>query len=300
MNVNKSLMLALIGLVGAVASNASAERTFYWSMESDTADVYPAGSDGTAGYYPVPIRSTAMPRTGAWSLDLNGGPWRESFFDNPTNNDVWCSTEQGAVEFYWMTTGGLTGGEMLMQITGKCKTVPALDTNDGVSIRFHGDTEMDFGYGWDGENWGGISVRHHNWAPYQTNHWYKITARWNATTAPHLSLQIDDGEPILGTTAPQPMLAETFHQVLIGNDRNTSPLGLYIDDFTIYNDFAMTGRPLAGDADGDGDVDLDDFVILKSSFGADPLTDGRADFDDDGDVDLDDFVILKNNFGADR
>jgi len=47
-------------------------------------------------------------------------------------------------------------------------------------------------------------------------------------------------------------------------------------------------------------VDIDDFVILKSNFGADPLTDDRADFDGDGDVDLDDFVILKANFGATR
>ncbi|MFW6153745.1 MAG: hypothetical protein ACOC95_00845 [Planctomycetota bacterium] len=52
-----------------------------------------------------------------------------------------------------------------------------------------------------------------------------------------------------------------------------------------------------GDADGDGDVDLDDFVILKTNFGQDPLTDDRADFDADGDVDLDDFAILKSNFG---
>ena len=53
-----------------------------------------------------------------------------------------------------------------------------------------------------------------------------------------------------------------------------------------------------GDADGDGDVDLDDFVILKTNFGVSPLGDDRADFDGDGDVDLDDFVILKTNFGA--
>ncbi|MFW6146577.1 MAG: hypothetical protein ACOC7R_04510, partial [Planctomycetota bacterium] len=53
-----------------------------------------------------------------------------------------------------------------------------------------------------------------------------------------------------------------------------------------------------GDADGDGDVDLDDFVILKTTFGDDPLTDNRADFDGDGDVDLDDFVILKSHFGT--
>jgi len=53
-----------------------------------------------------------------------------------------------------------------------------------------------------------------------------------------------------------------------------------------------------GDADGDGDVDLDDFVILKSTWGQSPLTDDRADFDNDGDVDLDDFVILKSNWGS--
>ncbi len=53
-----------------------------------------------------------------------------------------------------------------------------------------------------------------------------------------------------------------------------------------------------GDADLDGDVDLDDFAILKVSFGQNPLTDGRADFDRDGDVDLDDFALLKNNFGT--
>ncbi len=52
-----------------------------------------------------------------------------------------------------------------------------------------------------------------------------------------------------------------------------------------------------GDADEDGDVDLDDFVILKTAFGMHG-PDLSADFDDDGDVDLDDFVILKSHFGA--
>jgi len=59
---------------------------------------------------------------------------------------------------------------------------------------------------------------------------------------------------------------------------------------------ATTGKP--GDANGDGDVDLDDFVILKQSWGQNPLVDDRADFNNDGDVDLDDFVILKQNWGT--
>jgi len=57
--------------------------------------------------------------------------------------------------------------------------------------------------------------------------------------------------------------------------------------------------PIPGDADNDGDVDLDDFVILKTNFGMTTgATAAQGDFDGDGDVDLDDFVILKNNFGA--
>ncbi|MFW6155298.1 MAG: PKD domain-containing protein [Planctomycetota bacterium] len=54
-----------------------------------------------------------------------------------------------------------------------------------------------------------------------------------------------------------------------------------------------------GDADGDGDVDLDDFVILKNNFGtASGATQATGDFDGNGNVDLDDFVVLKNNFGT--
>jgi len=55
---------------------------------------------------------------------------------------------------------------------------------------------------------------------------------------------------------------------------------------------------LGGDADADGDVDLDDFVILKRNFGlATGATWDQGDFDDDDAVTLDDFVILKQNFG---
>ncbi|MFW6154921.1 MAG: hypothetical protein ACOC95_06875 [Planctomycetota bacterium] len=72
--------------------------------------------------------------------------------------------------------------------------------------------------------------------------------------------------------------------------------GVWIDDVQV-----SSGAPVCnpGDADGDGDVDLDDFVILKNNFGvAEGATCDMGDFDGDGDVDLDDFVLLKNNFGA--
>ncbi|NLF32491.1 MAG: hypothetical protein GX591_16570, partial [Planctomycetes bacterium] len=52
-----------------------------------------------------------------------------------------------------------------------------------------------------------------------------------------------------------------------------------------------------GDATGDGQVDLDDFVILKQHFGLSGMTQAEGDFNGDGTVDLDDFVILKQEFG---
>ncbi len=61
--------------------------------------------------------------------------------------------------------------------------------------------------------------------------------------------------------------------------------------------FSVPHPPTAGDADLDGDVDLDDFVALKSNFGT-GATWAEGDFDGDNDVDLSDFVILKNNFGV--
>ena len=54
---------------------------------------------------------------------------------------------------------------------------------------------------------------------------------------------------------------------------------------------------IPGDADLDGDVDLDDFVILKTNFGVEGTDWGQANFNADNTTDLDDFVILKSHFG---
>lgn len=53
---------------------------------------------------------------------------------------------------------------------------------------------------------------------------------------------------------------------------------------------------LAGDANGDGTVNLTDFGILKANFGS-GTTRAQGDFNGDGAVDLTDFGLLKDNFG---
>jgi hypothetical protein len=55
--------------------------------------------------------------------------------------------------------------------------------------------------------------------------------------------------------------------------------------------------PLLGDANGDMQVDLDDFTILRGTFGQSGVG-LAADFDEDGDVDADDYETLVATFGT--
>ncbi len=68
------------------------------------------------------------------------------------------------------------------------------------------------------------------------------------------------------------------------------------DDVVITVAAAQSLTP--GDANGDGDVDIEDFVILKTHFGAAGATWAQGDFTGEGTVNLEDFVILKTNFGS--
>jgi hypothetical protein len=58
------------------------------------------------------------------------------------------------------------------------------------------------------------------------------------------------------------------------------------------------GRMRAGDADNDNVVDIQDFNILKNTFGCAPGScDDRADFNGDSLVEILDFSLLASNFG---
>jgi len=103
-----------------------------------------------------------------------------------------------------------------------------------------------------------------------------------------------------GGGGPVPAPEETqFDQVFVCGGRSHATVGLlggvWIDDVQVVA--AIEPPPtLQADFDGDGDVDLDDFVILKNNWGSSSPAGGDAD--GDGDVDLDDFVILKNEWGS--
>jgi hypothetical protein len=84
-----------------------------------------------------------------------------------------------------------------------------------------------------------------------------------------------------------------------------SALTTVSDHLPVVADYVIIpeSEPLAGDLDGDGDVDPADFALFGQCFGGsmNPPAKGcppgvNADLDDDGDVDSSDLAILAQNF----
>lgn len=80
--------------------------------------------------------------------------------------------------------------------------------------------------------------------------------------------------------------------------------GLYSAVLTVTDQNGQTSASivnldirLSGDVNGDGNVDLTDFGLLKDGFGRQDVSWENGDLDLDGDVDLSDFQILKAFFG---
>lgn len=55
--------------------------------------------------------------------------------------------------------------------------------------------------------------------------------------------------------------------------------------------------PISGDADGNGEVDFADFLILSANFGKTDAVFADGDFNANGEVDFEDFLILAESFG---
>jgi len=69
---------------------------------------------------------------------------------------------------------------------------------------------------------------------------------------------------------------------------------LYIDNIMVGQ---IQAAPILGDADHNGKVDFNDYLVLESSFGGPPSGVSNADFDNSGKVDFIDYLALESNFG---
>lgn len=68
--------------------------------------------------------------------------------------------------------------------------------------------------------------------------------------------------------------------------------------FWVVYGSSLPNAPLAGDADGDGQVGFADFLVLSKNFGKVDAAFADGDFDGDGVVTFEDFLILSQKFGT--
>ncbi len=84
-------------------------------------------------------------------------------------------------------------------------------------------------------------------------------------------------------------------------DANNDPIAVpdgYVTMADIKTLIGIYFNLVLGDINVSGNVDLEDFFLLKQNFGMSNAEWSDGDLDFDGDVDLNDFFILKSNFGS--
>jgi len=96
-----------------------------------------------------------------------------------------------------------------------------------------------------------------------------------------------------------PGTAIGLHEVGISTDWTfLADPAFQLQPYAVQNQPFKVIPSIPGDADTDGDIDLDDFDTLTSNFGQNAgMTWFDGDFDLDGDVDFDDFARLALHFG---
>jgi hypothetical protein len=119
----------------------------------------------------------------------------------------------------------------------------------------------------------------------------------------HNSNTLAPGHPLLNGATPHPDLIGGFEYARYYDLENVPAALANVDllDTVAATDAALvdwlTPVYVAGDFDGDGDVDGADFVVWQTNF---PLASGatfaQGDADGDGDVDGADFVVWQTNF----
>jgi hypothetical protein len=98
--------------------------------------------------------------------------------------------------------------------------------------------------------------------------------------------QRNTSNPFYNATGLEP---DTWYEIATRTVDNLSN----INESWVRDTAATLDTVPTGDFDGDGDVDLTDFVDFAGAYATstgNPLYNATADFDKDGDVDFDDFV----------
>jgi hypothetical protein len=204
------------------------DSSFYWDMENAKPNLSPG--DSTPYYFARAARSDSFSHSDRYALRCDSA-WASVNVENPTNNNVWAPVTQGTVELYWKYVAPWNY-KMIFSIGGKSSN-RTVDTDDGCLLKTRGGDVGVFTltYGWN-NFYSYVSLR----APAVTmvdGQWYRFRIKYRVGGNPSLSLQVNDLPPAtyndtLGATA-----CLAWHQVLIGNDLNTSGVE-YIDDVKIW------------------------------------------------------------------
>lgn len=129
---------------------------------------------------------------------------------------------------------------------------------------------------------------------FASNAWYVISIDQRPGEPIDVAVSDDNGRELAKMTLEFSLgdLGEDFR---IGFSQF---MGFPDQSYSLYSavDYIRAASPNPGDVNGDGDVDLIDFAILKKHFGAVGAL-RQGDLTRDGIVDLHDFALLKSHFG---
>jgi len=133
-----------------------------------------------------------------------------------------------------------------------------------------------------------------------------LTTGWNSLEIQWEAQAVETAVVSLGNSATASNSAGTGEIDTSGLTINSASLGaipapatvpssgvVFFDDYDSRRD-TFPGRLLAGDANGDGEVDIFDVIATRNEILENSVTDGLPDCNEDGDIDIFDLICMRN------